>query len=156
MLAPVFSYSNEGACVQRLKLNGGQLLSSFAFNFNLRRHTEVRRVRRPHRELVGRLGRAVQVASMKPTLKAPGIHFLTLKYDESLSTFAFNFKFRRYSLVRFCTHPFWGTVYCPRHEEDGTRRCDGGAGRIIPATPLQHPLHSPPPASPCSSNSQGA
>jgi hypothetical protein len=27
--------------------------------------------------------------------------------------------------VRFMTHPYWGTVYCPAHEADGTRRCDG-------------------------------
>ena len=27
--------------------------------------------------------------------------------------------------VRFMTHPYWGTVYCPEHEQDGTRRCDG-------------------------------
>ena len=27
--------------------------------------------------------------------------------------------------VRFMTHPYWGTVFCPEHELDGTRRCDG-------------------------------
>lgn len=27
--------------------------------------------------------------------------------------------------VRLMTHPYWGTVYCPEHEEDATRRCDG-------------------------------
>ena len=27
--------------------------------------------------------------------------------------------------VRFMTHPYWGTVFCPEHEFDGTRRCDG-------------------------------
>ena len=27
--------------------------------------------------------------------------------------------------VRFMTHPYWGTPYCPGHDVDGTRRCDG-------------------------------
>ena len=33
---------------------------------------------------------------IKPTLKAPGTNILTLNHDEQLSTFAFNFKLRRY------------------------------------------------------------
>ena len=32
-------YSNHGACFQRLNLKYDNLLSSFAFNFNLRRYT---------------------------------------------------------------------------------------------------------------------
>ena len=44
------------------------------------------------------LGRVVQVDPIKPTLKALGTHLLTLKCDEALSTFAFNFNLRRYSL----------------------------------------------------------
>lgn len=28
-------------------------------------------------------------------------------------------------MVRWLTHPYWGTAYCPKHETDGTRRCDG-------------------------------
>ena len=43
-------------------------------------------------------GRAVHVHPIKPTLKAPGIYLLTLKYDEPLSTFAFNFSLRRYMM----------------------------------------------------------
>jgi hypothetical protein len=37
----------------------------------------------------------VQVDPIKPTLKAPGIKLLKLKYDEPLSNFAFNFNLRR-------------------------------------------------------------
>jgi hypothetical protein len=42
-------------------------------------------------------GKTVQVDRIEPALKAPGIHLLTLKYDEPLSTFAFNFNLRRYT-----------------------------------------------------------
>jgi len=41
--------------------------------------------------------RVVQVDPIKPTLKAPGTNLLTLKYVESVSTFAFNFNLRRYN-----------------------------------------------------------
>jgi len=41
-------------------------------------------------------GRAVQVNPIKPTLKAPGTKRLTLKYDELLSSCAFNFNLHRY------------------------------------------------------------
>jgi len=40
---------------------------------------------------------------MRPELKAPGNHLLTLKHDESLSTFAFKLNLRRYS-----TDPLFG------------------------------------------------
>ena len=43
-------------------------------------------------------GRAVQVDPIKPALKAPGTMRLKLIYDEPLSTFAFNYNLRRYSL----------------------------------------------------------
>ena len=39
----------------------------------------------------------MQVDSIKPTLTAPGIKRLKLKYDEVLSSFAFNFNLRRYN-----------------------------------------------------------
>jgi hypothetical protein len=42
---------------------------------------------------------AVQVDPIKPTLKAPGDNPLTLKYDEPLSTFAFKFNLRRYTVA---------------------------------------------------------
>ena len=42
-------------------------------------------------------GKAVHVAPIKPTLKLPGTkRCLNLKYDELLSSFAFNFNLRRY------------------------------------------------------------
>ena len=44
-------------------------------------------------------GRAVQVDPINPTLKAPRNERLTLKYDELLSTFAFKFNLRRYTVV---------------------------------------------------------
>jgi len=43
-------------------------------------------------------GRAVQVDPIKPTLKAPGIERLKLKYEELLSNFGFKFNLRRYSV----------------------------------------------------------
>ena len=43
------------------------------------------------------LGRPVQVDPIQPTLKAPGIKLLNLKFDKPLSNFAFKFKLRRYS-----------------------------------------------------------
>jgi hypothetical protein len=44
-------------------------------------------------------GKAVQVDPFKPTLKAPGIKLLKLKYDKPLSDVAFKFNLRRYTLV---------------------------------------------------------
>jgi hypothetical protein len=44
------------------------------------------------------LGRAVQVDPIKPTLKAPGTKRLKLKCHKLLSSFAFKFNLRRYSL----------------------------------------------------------
>jgi len=44
------------------------------------------------------LGRAVQVDPIKPKLKTPGTNLLTLNCDEPLSTFAFKFNLRRYTL----------------------------------------------------------
>jgi hypothetical protein len=40
----------------------------------------------------------VQVEPIKPTLKAPGTNLVTLNHDEPLSTFAFDFNLRRYSM----------------------------------------------------------
>jgi len=45
----------------------------------------------------GSQGRAVQVEPMKPVLKATGTILLTLRYDDLLSSFAFNFKLRRHT-----------------------------------------------------------
>jgi hypothetical protein len=41
----------------------------------------------------------VQVDPIKPSLKAPGIKRLKLKYDKPLSNFAFKFNLRRYTMV---------------------------------------------------------
>ena len=38
----------------------------------------------------------MQIDPIKPTLKAPGIKLLNLKYDKPLSHFAFKFNLRRY------------------------------------------------------------
>ena len=46
----------------------------------------------------GQRGRAVQVAGIKPTWKAPGIKLLKLKHDAALSDFTFKFNLRRYSV----------------------------------------------------------
>jgi hypothetical protein len=51
------------------------------------------------------LGKAVQLDPIKPELKAPGANFFTLTNDDLLSSFAFNFKLRRYT---------WGTVIWTR------------------------------------------
>jgi hypothetical protein len=49
---------------------------------------------RPH---VPAQGRAVQVAPIRPKLKAPGTKRLKLTHDLPLSNFAFKFNLRRYS-----------------------------------------------------------
>jgi len=43
----------------------------------------------------------VQVDPIKPTLKAPGTKHLTLKHDEVLSGFGFNFNLGRYTKAGF-------------------------------------------------------
>jgi len=49
-------------------------------------------------------GKAVQVAPIKPTLKARGTKRLKLRYDELLSSFAFNLNLRRYDMAfqKYC------------------------------------------------------
>ena len=42
----------------------------------------------------------MQVDPIKPTLKAPGTKRLKVKCERQLSSFAFNFSFRRYSQER--------------------------------------------------------
>jgi len=44
-------------------------------------------------------GRSVQVDPIRPTLKAPGIKLLKVKYDKPLSIFAFKFNLRRSTLA---------------------------------------------------------
>ena len=79
-----------------MKLKCDVTLSNFAFNFNLRRYTEVRdRIN----FLTLRTVRAVQVDSIKTRVEtAPAVcnQRLKLKCDEPLSKFAFNVDLRRY------------------------------------------------------------
>ena len=74
-----------------MKLRSDELLSKFAFKFNLRRCTQVA-------SGAARPGKAVQVDPIKPTLKAPGIKRLKLKYDKPLANVAFKFNWSRYIL----------------------------------------------------------
>ena len=46
-------------------------------------------------------GRAVQIHPITPVLKAPGYMLLKPIYDEPLSTFAFKFNLRRYSVDNY-------------------------------------------------------
>jgi len=104
----------ESAWLQRLKLNCDEQVSSFAFNFNLRRYNGGERPVRHHRRRVGwhpqpncrrrALGRAVQVAPIRPTLKAPRTKRLKLKCDILLSTAAFKSNLRRYIWVDINYH----------------------------------------------------
>jgi len=116
---------------KRSKLKCDIPLSTYAFNFNLRRYSlALRRLggrrgvdgrRRDRGERVaghhgGHLGgdaaagglgraqlqgRAVQVDPIKPVLKAPGTKRLKLNSDDPLSKFAFRFNLRRYTKVSF-------------------------------------------------------
>jgi len=54
-----------------------------------------------------RHGRAVQVDPIKPSEKAPGTKRLRLKCDELVSSFAFKFDLRRYTMAP-------GTAWAPR------------------------------------------
>ena len=47
----------------------------------------------------------MQVDPIKPKLIAPGTNLLTLKYDETLSTFAFNLYLRPYTKIAVDTDP---------------------------------------------------
>jgi len=44
-------------------------------------------------------GRAVQVDPINSTFKAPGTNRLKLEFDDLLSSFAFNFNLRRYTMA---------------------------------------------------------
>jgi hypothetical protein len=55
------------------------------------------RIHRAGAERRGDPGRAVQIDSIKPMLKAPVTKRLKLKYDELVSSFAFNFNLRQYT-----------------------------------------------------------
>jgi len=59
----------------------------------------------------GHPGEAVQVASIKRKLKAPGTKRFKLRYDEPLSNLVFNFDLRRYTRARR-VWAGWGTASC--------------------------------------------
>jgi len=80
--------------IKCLKLEYDTLLSSFAININCAGPIAGER-----RAVPGGRGRAVRVEPMTPKLKAPGIMFFKLKYDEPLSNFAFEFNLRRYDVL---------------------------------------------------------
>jgi hypothetical protein len=73
----------------------------------------------------------VQVDPIKPTFKPPGTERLTLKYDELLSSFAFNFNLRRYTLDDDQDSDDDGA-----HRRGGGGRGTGGGGRGAYARPL--------------------
>ena len=73
-----------------------ELPSNFAFDFKLRHYKEGKQCAGRVRGLRPGLGRAVQVASINSTVKAPETKLLKLKHDSLPSSFAFNFKLRRY------------------------------------------------------------
>jgi len=89
--APVSSLLN-------LRYDGS--LSNFAFNFNLRRSTEM--MEHSFYQLLN-LGEAVHVDPIKPKLKPPGRKRLKLDHDGLLSNFGFKFNLRRYTSLRSCT-----------------------------------------------------
>ena len=100
---------------KRLKLKCDVLLSTSAFKSNSRRynkaaikHFEMLNTRVTHDPgILARLGKAVQVDPMNPTLKAHGTKRLKLKYDVLLSNFASKFNLRRYIWAR--STPSWTT-----------------------------------------------
>jgi hypothetical protein len=87
----------------RLKLESHKLLSTFAFNFNLRRHIEATAAgRRAGRHARAARGWAVKVDPINLVLKAPELSAWKLNYDDPLTFFAFNFNLRHYAQVRRC------------------------------------------------------
>jgi hypothetical protein len=107
---------------KRLKPKCDVLHSTFAFKFNLRRYSLVLHLHRPphHFRGAGFHGRSVQVDPMKPTLKAPGTKRLKLEHDVLLSSFAFNFNLRRYTMVS-CCRPAGGLIITGRVQQDSLK-----------------------------------
>ena len=61
----------------------------------------------------------MQVAPIKPTLKAPGTKRLKLKYDKLLSSFAFKFSLRRCSAARYYESHAVAAVHAARDLQAG-------------------------------------
>ena len=103
---------------KRLKPGCDNLLSTFAFNFELaplHQGSGHRQHRLPHQ------GWAVQLDPIKPTFKAPGIKLLELQYDELVSNFAFKLILRRYIKVSNDKQTFHDAAYVVFKYE--VRRC---------------------------------
>jgi len=117
----------DRAWFQRLALKCDESLSNFAFNFNLRRYTGVPRRVGPavhalhHSAALPLLrGRAVQVAPIKPTLKAPGTKRLKLNYDKLLSI-----------LLQFCFQFQLAPLLRGRHSQRGAEQVRAADGRAL-------------------------
>ena len=84
---------------KRLKLDFDELLSTFAFNFNLRRfiEAEVDVFYDDGNVQLELHGKAVQIEPMIIILKAPETKRFKLKCDKPVSTVAFKSNLRRYS-----------------------------------------------------------
>ena len=65
-------------------------------------------------------GEAMQVEPMTSKLKAPGTKRLKLKYDNLLSSFAFNIELRLYTMVDRGDVVTVGQVDIPRHATQRT------------------------------------
>ena len=78
-----------------MKLKCDELLSSFAFNFNLRHYTVAGVASGAARLLQTQVGRC-RLNLSNPCRKRLELQ-LKLKYDKLLSSFAFNFNLRRYT-----------------------------------------------------------
>jgi len=103
---------------KRLKLTHDEPLSINAFKFNLRRYSVAGQP--PPHPL--KLGRAVQVDSVKPTLKPPGSLLLKLRHDGALShLLQFCFQIQLAPLQLACPGPVRGVRRHgdPRHRHDG-------------------------------------
>ena len=120
--------------LQRLNLKYDGRLSNFAFKINLRRYTSGRSCRSPPPPSVSsRSGRAVQV-NRAWSVDCTWSERLKLKYDEVLSSFAFNFYLHPYTAGRRAaehrrepvTRPGKGTIRTSRR--GGGARGGGGGG----------------------------
>ena len=76
-------------------------------------------------------GEAVQVESTISKLKASGTKSLKLKYDNSLSSFAFSAKLRRYMKVRYCNAQCQAVHWNQEADPHKAGRCE-----LTPCSPL--------------------
>jgi len=96
-------------------------------------HRGARRRRRPTSgdlPVQPRRGAPVQVDPIRPKLKAPGTKRLTLKCDESLSSFAFKLNLRRHTAVRRAVHALSAGCRRALHADAKVGQC-----RLTPSNP---------------------